>query len=114
MNGNSWRKSIRSPASRFLKDVPQELIAKRKTTAEEATDFRYQGPSLARMRHEAGTGTPSEAMFAAGDHVRHERFGEGIVVNCVVTSTDQEVTVAFKGGSGVKKLLLSYAPLAKV
>ena len=104
--------SQHNPASRFLKDVPQELIAKRKTTAEE--DFRYQGPSLARMRRDTRKETPSEAMFDPGDHVRHERFGEGIVVNCVVTSTDQEVTVAFKGGSGVKKLLLSYAPLAKV
>ncbi len=102
--------SQHNPASRFLKDVPQELIAKRKTTAEEAADMRYSGPSLARMR----PATPSEAMFAPGDHVRHQRFGEGVVVNCTVTSSDQEVTVAFKGGGGVKKLLLSYAPLAKV
>jgi hypothetical protein len=53
-------------------------------------------------------------VFSPGDHVRHQRFGEGVVVNCTVTSSDQEVTVAFKGGGGVKKLLLSYAPLAKV
>ena len=57
---------------------------------------------------------PSDAVFAAGDHVRHERFGEGVVVSCTVTSSDQEVIVAFKGGSGVKKLLLSYAPMEKV
>jgi len=57
--------------------------------------------------------TPSDAMFAAGDHVRHARFGDGIVVSCKVTPEDQEVTVAFKGGAGVKKLLLSYAPLEK-
>ncbi|MCH8009674.1 MAG: ATP-binding domain-containing protein, partial [Chloroflexi bacterium] len=102
--------SQHNPASRFLKDIPQELIAKRKTSAEEAAGMRYSGPSLARMRQ----AMPSEAMFAPGDHVRHQRFGEGVVVNCTVTSSDQEVTVAFKGGGGVKKLLLSYAPLAKV
>ena len=102
--------SQHNPASRFLKDIPPELIAKRKTTAEEAAGMRYSGPSLARMR----PAVPSEAMFAPGDHVRHQRFGEGVVVNCTVTSSDQEVTVAFKGGGGVKKLLLSYAPLAKV
>ena len=58
--------------------------------------------------------TPTDAVFAAGDHVRHERFGEGIVVSCVVTSSDQEVTVALKGKAGVKKLPLSYAPLEQV
>ena len=54
--------------------------------------------------------------FTAGDHVRHRRFGEGIVVNAVLTANgaDQEVTVAFKGESGVKKLLLSFAPLEKL
>jgi hypothetical protein len=31
----------------------------------------------------------------------------------VVTAEDQEVTVAFTGGAGVKKLLLSYAPLER-
>jgi hypothetical protein len=46
--------------------------------------------------------------------VRHARFGEGIVVSCTVTPGDQEVTVAFKGDAGVKKLLLSYAPLDRV
>jgi hypothetical protein len=56
------------------------------------------------------------ASFAAGDHVRHARFGEGIVINAAMTSSgsDQEVTVAFKGESGVKKLLLSFAPLEKL
>ena len=46
--------------------------------------------------------------------VRHDSFGDGIVVSCVVTSSDQEVTVAFKGQTGLKKLLLSYAQLEKV
>jgi DNA helicase-2/ATP-dependent DNA helicase PcrA len=106
--------SQHNPASRFLKDVPQELIAKRKSSGEEAADLRFSGPSLARMRHDTRKAVPSEAMFDPGDHVRHASFGEGVVVNCTVTQTDQEVMVAFKGGAGVKKLLLSYAPLAKV
>jgi hypothetical protein len=46
--------------------------------------------------------------------VRHAKFGEGIVVNCLPTGDDQEVTVAFKGEAGLKRLLLSLAPLEKV
>jgi DNA helicase-2/ATP-dependent DNA helicase PcrA len=55
-----------------------------------------------------------EPAFVAGDRVRHERFGDGIVVSCEIDGADQKVTVAFKGGAGIKKLLLSYAPLEKV
>ncbi len=56
------------------------------------------------------------ALFAAGEHVRHARFGEGIVVTAAATASgaDQEVTVAFKGEFGVKKLLLSFAPLERL
>ncbi len=41
------------------------------------------------------------------------QFGEGIVVNCEPARGDQIVTVAFKGAAGVKRLMLSFAPLEK-
>ena len=128
--------SLHNPPSRFLRDLPVELVAARGAVQDDpstslragAAELRYRGPSLARLRRGASaTGdrrpaTPSEAVpsaplrasFSAGDHVRHDRFGEGIVVSCIVTPSDQEVTVAFKGNAGVKKLLLSYAPLERV
>jgi DNA helicase-2/ATP-dependent DNA helicase PcrA len=120
--------SLRNPPSRFLKDLPQHLVAGRLSVQEEAAELRYRGPGLARLRGgeaapsdrrpvmptDAVPSAPLRTSFGAGDHVRHERFGDGVVVSCVVTSSDQEVTVAFKGGAGVKKLLLSYAPLEKV
>ncbi|MGB2694676.1 MAG: 3'-5' exonuclease, partial [Dehalococcoidia bacterium] len=112
--------SQHNPPSRFLRDLPQELVARRRTVGEEAEELRYRGPSLSRLRADGRVATrerrpapPTDAVFAAGDHVRHERFGEGVVVSCVVTPSDQEVTVAFTGGAGVKKLLLSYAPLER-
>jgi DNA helicase-2/ATP-dependent DNA helicase PcrA len=55
-------------------------------------------------------GTPPEA----GDQVRHANFGEGMVVNCIPSGEDYEVTVAFTGGAGVKRLLLSYSHLEKL
>ena len=50
----------------------------------------------------------------AGDKVRHDKFGEGIVVSCIPSGGDFEVTVAFKDGQGVKRLLLSFAPLRRL
>jgi DNA helicase-2/ATP-dependent DNA helicase PcrA len=61
----------------------------------------------------AAPATPQTA-FNAGEHVKHPQFGEGIVVSCEAGRNDQVVTVAFKGGAGVKRLLLSFAPLEKV
>ena len=53
-------------------------------------------------------------LYKAGDHVRHEKFGEGIVLSCVASNSDHVVTVAFKGDGGIKKLMLSFAPLEKL
>ena len=41
----------------------------------------------------------------------HSRFGEGVVIDCLAIPDDSEVTVAFGRGMGVKKLLLSLAPM---
>ena len=52
--------------------------------------------------------------LATGDKVTHKVFGEGIVMECKPSGGDFEVTVAFKDGAGVKRLLLGMAPLEKV
>ena len=52
--------------------------------------------------------------LATGDKVMHKVFGEGIVTECKPSGNDFEVTVAFRDGAGVKRLLLGLAPLEKV
>ena len=54
---------------------------------------------------------PGERQFRDGDRVRHARLGEGIVVTSKLTRNDEEVTVAFSNGGGVKTLLASIANL---
>jgi DNA helicase-2/ATP-dependent DNA helicase PcrA len=114
-----------NPPSRFLKDLPPELVHIAQAGVEGT-----QRPSLARERPRqpawttnGGTGALTETaparaltLFKAGEHVRHSKFGEGIVVNAQMNASgsDQEVTVAFKGEFGVKKLLLSFAPLERL
>ena len=97
--------------SRFLNDIPSHLV---KGTAVDTAPIH----SRAHDRWDGGTQAmakaPSKEPFKAGDKVHHSMFGEGIVVNCAPSGTDHEVTVAFKGDSGIKRLLLSYAPLERV
>ena len=54
---------------------------------------------------------PGERQFRDGDRVRHARLGDGIVVTSKLTRNDEEVTVAFSHGGGVKTLLASIANL---
>jgi DNA helicase-2/ATP-dependent DNA helicase PcrA len=108
--------SAHNPASRFLKDIPPELVAAPATT-EGGTGNQEPGTRGRRRALGPGSGPPvpqTEAAFAAGDHVRHAKFGEGVVVSCDVKGSDQEVTVVFKGEAGIKKLLLSFANLERV
>ena len=48
-----------------------------------------------------------------GDRVRHNQFGEGVVVGCQPLRDDTEILVDFRM-AGTKKLLLSFARLEKL
>jgi ATP-dependent DNA helicase UvrD/PcrA len=97
--------SAHNPPSRFLKDIPLSLVTSPAMHAAE-TSRRPTTPSTSPLLSRPG--------LKAGEHVNHAMFGEGIVVSCTASGDDHEVTIAFKGDAGVKKLLLSLAPLEKV
>ncbi len=102
--------SQHNPPSRFLRDIPAQLIAQQSALAE-ASERRYQAPA---RRADERPPVPDDAVFSGGEKVRHPRFGEGIVVACVVANGDQELTIAFKGEAGIRRLLLSLAPLERM
>ncbi len=97
--------SAHNPPSRFLKDIPLDLVASPHAHPVD-TDKRVKAGPTASL--------PPQAALKAGEHVTHAMFGEGIVVSSSPSGDDYEVTIAFKGDAGVKKFLLSLAPLQKV
>jgi DNA helicase-2/ATP-dependent DNA helicase PcrA len=102
--------SAHNPPSRFLQDIPTHLIETPYKRMEEM-------PYLVRQRIPAANkedAIPFIPSLKAGDHVNHAIFGEGIVVNSVPAAGDQEITIAFKGDAGIKRFLLSLAPLKKL
>ncbi len=120
--------------SRFLRDVPTELVAE----VPQIAGSRYGGQSFpdfssgeasvsSRKRvksvvgagngvvNGAGTGQGEESEapeFKEGDRVLHGVFGEGLILKTAGPASDKEVTVVFRE-AGVKRLLLSYANLKK-
>jgi DNA helicase-2/ATP-dependent DNA helicase PcrA len=106
---NLMGRSLVSPPSRFLNDIPQHLTASSgwwQGEESHVADAVYSWNKPA-----APVATVPE--LKAGDHVRHTQFGEGVVVSSQSVKDDSEVVVAFTG-QGVKKLLLSLARLEKV
>ncbi|MDO8611427.1 MAG: UvrD-helicase domain-containing protein [Dehalococcoidia bacterium] len=107
------------PPSRFLADIPPNLTASSERAAAPTLwpqRHRYGAAPRVGAQHAAPDGAPPAApaeVFSAGDHVRHPRFGQGIVVSCEPSGTDYQVVVAFQGEAGIKKLLLSFAPLER-
>ena len=88
--------------SRFLSEVPDELFLSSSQKKEKHQEL---------PRRETSQSVDNSPSFNTGDKVRHSVFGEGMVVNCIPSGQDHEVTVAFTGGAGVKRLLSSFAKL---
>jgi DNA helicase-2/ATP-dependent DNA helicase PcrA len=101
-----------NPPSRFLADIPPDLVrqSERAAQSEMFTPRRYRHVT----RDDAQSPAIPADSLAAGDRVRHPKFGEGIVVSSEPSGADYQVVIAFKGEAGIKKLLLSFAPLEKI
>jgi DNA helicase-2/ATP-dependent DNA helicase PcrA len=95
--------------SRFLEDIPQQLIYSPGWWQDEDSQISQAVYSW----NKAPPSNPVTLELKAGDHVYHNQFGEGVVVNCKEIKDDSEVVIAFVG-IGVKKLLLSLANLEKL
>ncbi|MCH8974497.1 MAG: UvrD-helicase domain-containing protein, partial [Chloroflexi bacterium] len=106
-----------NPPSRFLLDIPYELVD---TPARERVIAGGRSPArLSALDREAAaavaagdrTADLEPPPFKAGDKITHASFGKGIVVSCTAKPGDYEITVAFAGDAGVKRLLHSFAKL---
>ncbi|MCC7434297.1 MAG: UvrD-helicase domain-containing protein [Methanoregulaceae archaeon] len=115
--------------SRFLDDVPPHLLVERGSSAGYGSDravianrsgqYSVSRPSAPPPSNPAaGTARPRTAEwkppFQVGQKVRHTKFGMGVVVACNPVKDDTEVTVAFPGVIGVKKLVQKLAKLEAV
>lgn len=107
--------------SRFLSDIPEELTrpleghGSRPYGVRQVTQHRSGSYTVSTPRPTSEQrklrGPDWRAPFEVGQHVRHSKFGIGVVIACNPLRDDAEVTVAFPGVTGVKKLVQSLAKL---
>ena len=93
-----------SQPSRFIAEIPNEYIEEIRPRVQVSRPLR--SPSL-RSR----PATPSaEAGVRLGQRVRHNKFGDGVILNCEGQGVHARVEVNFET-AGTKWLVLSYANL---
>ena len=119
-----------SRPSRFLAEIPEELVEHKEADFFGGTDLRApsniwgeRSTRTERKRympppqHTAADGSvirpDVSAAFQAGDAVRHSKWGDGRIVAISGSGEDAELSIAFPG-EGIKKFVQKYAPILKL
>ena len=139
---SAWGAPAHNPASRFLAELPIDLVDWRRTEADQARwarptltrSYDDQDPTGSATRLGVPTAAGRRAFGAAaaradaaakakksrpiptlepGDKVTHDTFGLGTVVSVEGQAEKSVASIDF-GSEGVKRLLLRYAPVEKL
>ncbi|HEX6195390.1 MAG TPA: DNA helicase PcrA [Jiangellaceae bacterium] len=106
---SAWGAPSHNPPSRFLGEIPDELVEWLRTE-EEQTRWRSSEPAPSRRGKPKARPVP---VLSAGDRVTHDAFGLGTVVATYGQGERAQASVDF-GDEGVKTLLLRFAPIQKL
>jgi DNA helicase II / ATP-dependent DNA helicase PcrA len=134
LNRYKWGNLERSNPSRFLREVDPKLVHYPQTggkpftskggladrpaqTREEQISYKLS-PRLKKLSKQGSpAATPfngsDPSQFSVGDYVRHERFGNGVIISIEGEPPNITVSVDFEN-DGRKKLLLRFAKLEKI
>ena len=117
---SAWGQPQYFPGSRFLDEIPRELVAwEREAAASDSSRFGRRGsePAMATLAARPGVRSPGNRAvpsLAAGDRVSHDSFGLGTVLRVEGEGERALAHVDFGASVGVKRLLLRYAPVEKL
>jgi DNA helicase-2/ATP-dependent DNA helicase PcrA len=107
---SAWGAPSHNDPSRFLTEIPAELIDWRRTEVDQVT---WHSTSASGRRAKRSESQKSVVSVSAGDRVVHDTYGLGTVVTTRGAGDDAEASIDF-GSEGVKRFLLRYAPIEKL
>jgi DNA helicase II / ATP-dependent DNA helicase PcrA len=97
--------------SRFLTEVPEQLIEWRRS---ESVAAQPSSERLARRPGVQALGNRKVPSLQPGDRVTHDAYGLGTVLSVEGRGDDPEAKIDFGGDYGIKHLVLRYAPIEKI
>ena len=107
---SSWGQPMLNPESRFLREIPQELIDWRRSAPVRGAG-RFGTPRPAPTR--SGAGKRPLLVLQPGDRVTHDKYGLGRVEEVSGVGESAMSLIDF-GSSGRVKLMHNHAPLSKL
>ena len=123
---SAWGAPSHNPASRFLDELPVDLVDWQRTEAAQTSwsrpvaayaqrsqPTRRFGSAAARADADARGKTREVPTLEPGDRVVHDSFGLGTVVTMEGIGDKAVASIDF-GSQGVKRLLMRYAPVEKL
>ncbi len=114
---SSWGQPLLNPESRFLREIPQELIDWRRLAPKPSFSApvsgagRFGTPRAAPTR--SGAGKRPLLVLEPGDRVTHDKYGLGRVEEVSGVGESAMSLIDF-GSSGRVKLMHNHAPVAKL
>jgi DNA helicase-2/ATP-dependent DNA helicase PcrA len=106
-----WGRPAYHKQSRFLSEVPAELLDWRR---DESAATPPASERLARRPGVSAAGNRPVPALTPGDRVTHDSYGLGRVLSVEGRGDDPEAKIDFGGDYGIKHLLLRYAPIEKL
>ncbi len=115
----------RNLRSRFIKEIDGDCLERidsttkmqRRPKDEEITanthNFTLQSQLAVQKKAGVEKQAKSAVEFAAGDRVKHPKFGEGTVIKATKMSNDMMLEIAFDE-TGTKKIMANFAKLVKI
>ena len=118
-----WGAPNYNPASRFLQEIPEELIdwqsanqslvSSKSGIGSEKTNIKMRSNFAASAKSKSTKPKNQTMQLNVGERVSHDTFGLGTVVAVNGDGDRAEATIDF-GSAGEKRLLLRYAPVEKL
>ena len=114
-----WGNTQYNPPSRFLSEIPDELVHKEGSADSGEDSRRYRAtttpsrtnlPRLDRRVTTNAVQQPVNHGFRVGNDVMHPTFGEGVIIDIRGDGEKAEATIRF-ASVGTKHLSLAWAPL---
>lgn len=128
---SSWGNPLTNPASRFLAEIPEDLIDWRREEPQSSLsawdsndDYQYGRSAWRSKKPSRATSSPSQRSsstsnnkqlnLVVGDRVNHAKYGLGTVIDAAGSGPRATVTVDFGTSGKVRLMLIGGLPMEKL
>lgn len=117
---SSWGSPVTNPASRFLAEVPEDLIDWRRLEPERSFSSDAWGaptrsrPPARSRRGGSGAKVHKNLNLAVGDRVNHAKYGLGTVMAVEGSGVRETVTIDFGSSGTVRLMTIGGVPMEKL